>query len=76
MCAIAVRTFLLTSLGLFSRPSFWLLLLGGVTLPCYRGSASNVHMQVSIGFLMSARCMDLGTLLKLVPAIHDVVSVM
>eukprot|EP00903_Cladosiphon_okamuranus_P018814 g17305.t1 len=38
--------------------------------------AANVHMQVSIGFLMSARCMDLGTLLKLVPAIHDVVSVM
>ena len=49
--------------------------LRGVTVPSCRG-ASNVHMQVSIGFLMSARCMDLGTLLKLVPAIHDVVSVM
>ncbi|CAM9486187.1 unnamed protein product [Pylaiella littoralis] len=41
-----------------------------------KSSGANLHMQVSIGCLMSARCLDLGTLLKLVPAIHDVVSVM
>lgn len=72
---IEVRSFL--ALSLFSHslrlPYFSFL---GAPPPSNRGAASNVHMQVSIGFLMSARCMDLGTLLKLVPAIHDVVSVM
>lgn len=43
---------------------------------CARWKIRNVHMQLSIGFLMSARCMDLGTLLKLVPSIYSVVSIM
>ena len=44
--------------------------------PLQSGKARNVHIQVAIALLMSSRCMDLGTLLKLVASINSVVSTM
>lgn len=41
-----------------------------------REEIKNVHIQVSIGLLMSARCIDLGNLLGLVPSINSMVSIM
>lgn len=42
----------------------------------HRNNIRNINLQVAIGLLMSARCIDLGTLLSNVSSIQSVVSIM